>query len=144
MSLKQQSLKNVDKRIQRYIRKSESLLPSTTYYNIPELVNYLCTSYYFIHEKWDPKTIGTTFQILDDDCIKKISDDGYTTYLTNVVSEGIHHWSFKIIATSMSTPEIGVLKIDKNSDDSYAPHLGSYFTKNSSGYAYITGMAKKK
>ena len=74
--------------------------------------------------------------------LTKIKDENFTTYLTKIVTEGIHRWKFKIIECLESPPEIGLIKIPSNEEKSYAPNLNQYFVKGGIGYAYITSTGR--
>eukprot|EP01084_Bolivina_argentea_P210253 357942_1 len=83
-----------------YMKKIRSLLPSdNVYYNVPLIVNSLCALYYVLCDEWDPTNIGSTFEIDTDNpfILKKSGNMHQSAFLTRVVSDGKHCWTFKLI-----------------------------------------------
>ena len=83
-----------------FISESQLLLSfkENTFYIIPELVTYICLSYYYIGDKWDPKAMSRKIELNDETNTVKQKDHGSAcVYLTNIVESGTHHWKFKII-----------------------------------------------
>ena len=74
-----------------YLRENEDKSKS----NYPQLIKYLVLMYSNAQDQFDRNAAHPSTQI-DGNCIMHTEDDAYfTTYLKNVVTEGIHQWKFR-------------------------------------------------
>eukprot|EP01084_Bolivina_argentea_P109257 195268_1 len=129
-----------------YLRECEDLFSaydSNPYYNIPDLVKHLCLSFYHIKESWDKNYHGKTFKIIDENICIKTGNKWESVYLTNIVSEGTHHWRFKILELNQSAlnskPEIGIFKMK----DDRKLKVDTYFLSGiDRGYSFSTAVSK--
>ena len=77
-----------------FIKKAQTLLPSSTSFNIPALIAHVCLVYYYLNEYFDPEYIDT-FEFEDKefeakDCIVKTNESWCCVYLHTIVSSGKH------------------------------------------------------
>ena len=136
-------VKQIDKRtiylVSGFIHQSQELLPSkNVYYNIPELIVQICLIFYHIKEHWDEKWCKSNFNI-DGNIIsaKKECYTYRTAFLTQIVSNGFHHWKFKILAVPQNGIDIGICKTSR-----METAVKTYFThERRDGYAYNTVSA---
>ena len=90
--------KNVDQKtkdlISGYIRNTQ-----ITNVNIPALINYICTLFYYVSEKWNKqRTTQNCLISYDELTMESIDENEFTTaFLTQIAESGQHHWKFKII-----------------------------------------------
>ena len=112
-------LKNVNQRtkdaVNGYIKQCQALLSmdnNSTYYIIPELVIQWILYFYAIGEEFDPSVCRDSFKLTaENTCIESLKNSYKNAYLTNVVSEGVHKWEFKIHNASTYNPiTIGIWK----------------------------------
>ena len=66
------------------------------YYNIPISINYICSLFYYIKEKWNKDIIGSDYEIIED--IIKRADAVHgeqSVLLSHIAISGLYHWKFK-------------------------------------------------
>ena len=87
--------------INGYIREIEgkSFSNHSFYRNIPMIINYLCMKYYHqSKDRFHPELHGKDVTVINENVIKQKSTGGsiQSAFLSNIVTDGIHHWTFKM------------------------------------------------
>ncbi len=112
-----EDVKNVDPHIKDcvfgYVKDAQQLLPDdNVYYTIPTLIVHWILLYYFIKEQFDEECCNSNYELSSNNTIvTKIKSCYKTAYLTQIVSAGVHKWTFKMIRQPTPlTTVIGVWK----------------------------------
>ena len=66
--------------IDGYIHKVQKLFPwqEKSYFIIPELINHLCLSFYWIRFAFNKKYIGDNLKFIDDEAVEKVEGDNHS------------------------------------------------------------------
>ena len=98
-----------------FLRESEKLFDEKKdhpYYNIIEIINFLCMAYYFNEEYFAATAHSIHMNDIKDVITKGASDySGYFTALGNININGdndtfLHQWTFKILQTAREISDI--------------------------------------
>ena len=90
-----------------FVKEAQKLLPDETYYNIPDLIAYVCLMFYCITEFFDPEMVHFCIEFEDKNnkcCI--LSAQTRNAYLYQLLSSDKHHWKFKYEQKTIRTPQI--------------------------------------
>eukprot|EP01084_Bolivina_argentea_P254908 428651_1 len=82
-----------------YIRNAQLLLPlNNPYYNIPRIVNVLCSLYSMIYDEWDQNCKGTHYIIKDNILTQTKLNCDETAFMKQIINnKGKYKWKFKLI-----------------------------------------------
>ena len=107
--------------INGYIREIQELFPweENSYYIIPELVNHICLSFYWIKFAFNKKYIGDNLEFINDTTVTKVKSDTYSVCAIGEAISGDLCDIFRI--------EYCVKKTGKND---FCPYIGFFKTKS--------------
>ena len=92
-----------------FIRECEALLNG----NIPPIINHIILCYFYNGDRWNKEYIPHDIDgiIIDENILKLKSISSCSVYLTNIISNGIYKWKFKISSVTKLEPiELGIWK----------------------------------
>eukprot|EP01083_Nonionella_stella_P136182 414241_1 len=143
MSLDFKRIKDANRKsthvVDGYIRILQRSLSSHSLYHdsTPQIINHICLCFYYQYDEFDETCIAGCLTLLGNTLTHSASSVQGSALLKNVISEGQHHWRFKLGRCSNWTL-IGLWKPKNKSKR--ALDLNTYFTDGgeSYGYAYIS------
>ena len=118
------------------------------YFNIPEISKSICLLYYGLSDAWDPKYVGDTYKLLDNQTIKHVGEEGFgnvkSAYGTAIISDGEYHWKFTIKKYSAGANTWSIVIGIWKTTSSPTPPIEHYtwFTRYGNGYGFVLGDGK--
>ena len=109
---------------QTYTRRTSS------FYNIPQLINYLVTCYYNASDSWNQKQIAKNMKIIRNCVMSTVTTTHGNAFLTNVIEEDKYMWKFRI-NTMPSLLTIGIWNLQ-----SQYPGTGKYYDMKIKNFTY--------
>ena len=81
------------KLVNGYVHLNQSLLP----FNIPRVINQICCIFYFQYDEWDEDVSNPQYLIENNVIMTTSYNCSHSSFLSNIVSKGKHHWRFKLL-----------------------------------------------
>lgn len=112
-----------------YVHNVEKLFPDEPFYNIPDLILFICMAYYYDPEGWDPKLCDEKIKIEKDTItvLRCSPNHWYSSISMKKYIEpksGIHTWTFRIDNKNSSWHVLGIWKLDKEFERVYKHGYG--------------------
>ena len=148
-------MKNIDVKdrdlINGYIRENEKNVfqdqKDNPYYNIPGLINYLCLSFWYDLNEFDPNLCGKTMEISEDCKLVSAINEEFSSCFGKKVIESTNNnatyiWKFQNVSTLKERDEfinIGICNvniIDINTAFHWLEHQEAWYAYFNGGDAY--------